>query len=129
VGARCVLDASEGELQDAMALLGDVAPADPPESYDPTNYIEANDWTFAATMPEHPHEYLLIRNSTDWRAHLRFVRWLRVHGAVERFQGRRYRYRLVGGRRYWALGPSDTIVNRRVEPGAASPALGLEWED
>jgi hypothetical protein len=116
VAARGVLDASQGTIEDALALLRDVVPADPAEDWDPAPYIETNEWTFATTMPEHPHEYLLIRNSVDWREHLIFVRWLRVHGQVETYRGRRYRYRVVNGWRYWALGPSDSIANRRREP-------------
>lgn len=104
------------ELEAALDLLRDAAPDDPPVEYDPTSYIEANEWVFAKTMPKNPHEYLLLRRSTDWREHLRFVRWLRVHGEPERFGGQLWPYRTVGEWRYWAgVDPNWTIVNRRRE--------------
>jgi hypothetical protein len=117
VAGRRVLKAIPDELAEdpAVALLRDVLP-NPPESYDPRPYIEANTWVFARTMPENPHEYVMLRASTDWREHLRFLRWLRVYGEVERWlDGRRYRYRIVDGWRYWAMwSPNDTILNREV---------------
>jgi hypothetical protein len=110
------IDSPECDHDTAVALLRDVLP-DPPEDYDPRPFIAANTWTYAKTS-EHPHEYLLLRNSADWREHLRFLRWLRVFGEVERWlDGHRYRYRLVDGWRYWAMfSPNDTILNRRREP-------------
>jgi len=121
VAARGVLEGTEAEYAEALALLRDVLPSDPPESYDPVPYIEAQSWVFARTMPDNPHEYVLLRRSTDWREHLRFLLWIRVHGEVERFKGRSYRYRTVGQFRYWALGPDDTIINRRREPAPPAP--------
>ena len=117
VAGRRVLDVIPDELADdpAVTLLRDVLGGDPPEDYDPRPYIAANEWTFASTMPENPHEYVLLRNSSDWREHLRFLRWIR-RGKVEVWRDRRrYRYRVVDGWRYWALGPNDTILNRATE--------------
>jgi hypothetical protein len=118
--ARRVLGAWEANdadaLERAMALLRDVLPADPPEDFDPSTYIGAHKWVFARTMPENPHEYVLIRRSTDWREHLRFLRWIRVWGDNELYRGVNYRYRTIGEWRYWALGPNDTIINRRRAP-------------
>ena len=108
--------ASFAELADAMAALRDVLVEDPPEDYDPTPYIEEQNWIFAKTMPQSPHWYVLLRNSTNWREHLRFLLWIRRRGLDELYRGWHYRYRVVGEHRYWALGPNDTIINRRVEP-------------
>jgi hypothetical protein len=117
IAGRRVLEAiDEPQYEAAVALLHEVLPADPGESYDPTSYIEAQDWVFAKTMPENPHEYVLIRRSTDWRAHLRFLHWIRVWGEDEVFKGWHYQCRTVGEWRYWALGPNDTIINRRRKP-------------
>jgi hypothetical protein len=117
VAGRRVLDAiAQPQHEDVVALLRDVLPADPPESYDPSPYIEAQTWVFAKTMPQNPHEYVVLRRSTDWREHLRFLRWIRVWGDRELFKGTYYLYRTVGEWRYWALGPNDTIINRRREP-------------
>lgn len=125
--ARRVIAAWESgeaeELAAAIALLADVNP-DVPEDFDPRPFIEGNEWVFAKTMPENPHEYVLLRNSSDWVEQLRFLRWLR-RGEVERFLGRSYRGRTVDGWRYWALSPDDSIVNRRRQQvhGAASVPL------
>jgi hypothetical protein len=117
VAGRRVLEAiGKQQFEGAMALLRDTLPADPGETYDPTAYIEAQDWVFAKTMPQNPHEYALIRRSTDWREHLRFLHWIRVWGEDEVFKGLHYQYRTIGGWRYWALGLNDTIINRRRDP-------------
>jgi hypothetical protein len=117
VAGRRVLEAiGKPQFEGALALLRNVLPADPGESYDPTPYIEAQDWVFAKTMPQNPHEYVLIRRSTDWREHLRFLHWICVWGEDEVFKGSHYQYRTAGGWRYWALGPNDTIINRRRDP-------------
>jgi hypothetical protein len=114
------------ELAAAMTLLRDVAVADPGETYDPTPYIESQHWTFAKTMPQRPHEYVHLSKSTDWREHLRFVRWLRLYGSLERFGGSLWPYRTVGAWRYWAgADPNWTIVNRRKAPVEPAPTL---WE-
>lgn len=125
---RMVLDAWEAALEDphdpvrvealavALELLRDVLPADPPESYDPRPYIAAQEWTYAKTMPTNPHFYVVLRASNDWREHLRFLLWIRVWGFVEKFKGAKYLYRVVDEWRYWAMGPNDTIINRRKEP-------------
>lgn len=86
--------------------------------YDPTAYIESQRWRFASSMPDHPHEYVLLRASSDAHAHLAFLDWIRTTGSIEVYRGRRYRYREVAGHRYWAMGPADTIINRRVVPGS-----------
>jgi hypothetical protein len=115
-GRRVLADPGD---EAALVLLRDVLPADPPEDYDPRPYIEANEWTYARTRPQNPHEYLLLHKSTDWREHLRFLRWIRVHGEVERWLDRRdYPYRTVDGWRYWSLClvNDEVIINRRKAP-------------
>jgi hypothetical protein len=111
-GRRALAAIPEDLDHPAIVVLRDVHP-DPGEDYDPRPYIAANFWTFASTMPENPHEYLLLRNSTDWREHLRMLRWVR-RGEREKWRdGKIYSYRVVDRRwRYWALGPNDSILNR-----------------
>ena len=58
-------------------------PADP--EYDPEPFIRANRWTFAKTVPEHPHEYLVSNLSTDPDEHFRVVRWVNAHGEPGRY--------------------------------------------
>jgi hypothetical protein len=116
VAGRRVLNATDPqEYEEAIELLRDTLP-EPPADYDPVPFIEANNWTFAKTRPESPHFYVLLRNTSDWREHLRFLRWLRVYGEARKWRdGRTYIYRVVDGWNYWAMGPSDTILNRSRE--------------
>ena len=106
----------ECDYDAAVALLRDVLP-NPTESYDPVPFIEMNTWTYAKSRPQSPHEYVMLRNSVDWREHLRFIRWLRKFGEARRWRdGRTYRYRIVGEFHYWAMwSPNDTIANRSRE--------------
>jgi hypothetical protein len=113
-GRRLLAALEEGNAEEqaaAQALLRDVLPSAPPEDWDPSPYIRSQHWVTARTGD---HDYVVIRYSTDWREHLRFLRWLRAWGTVERFKGARYRYRDVGDHHYWAMvSPNDTIANRR----------------
>lgn len=101
------------ELEAAMKLLADLLVLDIPEEYDPRPYIAANEWVFARTMPTNPHYYVVLPRSTDWREHLRFLRWIRVWGHTEMFKGYPYLYRVVDDNKYWALGLNETILNRK----------------
>ena len=67
-------------------------------------------------LADHPHEYVVISRSSDWREHLRFLQWLRHWGELELFKGRHYPYRTVDGFRYWAMSLEHTIINRRKAP-------------
>jgi hypothetical protein len=67
--------------------VADVLVEDPPEDYDPTPYIEEQAWIFAKTMSQNPHWYVLLRNSTNWREHLRFLLWIRRRGFDELYRG------------------------------------------
>lgn len=131
VAGRAVLDAwddgDEAALAEAMADLRSVLPV-VEDGYDPGPYIAAQEWVVARTMPENPHSYVLIRNSTDYVEHLRFVDWLRRTGEVEVFNGRRYKGRTINWHRYWVLGVNDTIVNRRKAPGGAASVPISLWE-
>lgn len=115
-GCHVVEGDAVDELTAAVKLLGEVVVLDVPEEYDPRPYIAASEWTYARTMPQHPHEYVVLRKSVDWREHLRFLRWIRVWGERELYKGTYYLYRVVDEWRYWAMGPNDTILNRRKEP-------------
>jgi hypothetical protein len=106
----------------AAAELARVLPA-PPADYDPRPYIAAHEWRYAKTRPANPHEYVVLVASSDPYEHLKFLEWVRRYGQVETWAGREYRYQEVDGWRYWALGPNDTIINRRVAP-APDPEQG-----
>jgi len=126
---RAVLAAWDNadDLKEAMEELRAVLP-DVPADYDPRPYIARQRWTFAKTVPKHPHEYLLISASSDHAEHLRFMDWVNQTGEDGTFMGRRYRYRTVEGHTYWTsglirpkAGPNDTILNRRRAPETELP--------
>ena len=125
VAARRVLHAADEartnpddpELQhnlgEALVLLADCCP-EADEQFDPVPYIESQTWTFARTVPQRPHEYVHVSKTSDWRMHLKFVRWLRTWGEMERYGNALWPYRTVGEWRYWAgSDPNWTIINRR----------------
>jgi len=72
------------------------------------------EWTFAKTMPEWPHEYI-VRDCVDERLFEDLVRHIRAHGREGRFYERVITYYDDAGMVYWTMGaPLDetTIVNR-----------------
>jgi hypothetical protein len=105
-------------FKESVAELARLLPS-PPADYDPHPYIATNRWTYARTMPENPHEYVVLRKSTDPYEHLRFLAWIRGSGNLEHFKGRDYEFVEIDGWRYWAMGTDQleqTIINRRVVP-------------
>jgi hypothetical protein len=82
-------------------------------------YVEAEKWTAAKTVPEDPHEYLLLRVSSDPWMHLRVLRFIKATGERRQWAKDRawYRYWQTGGHEYWGMPrESDTLLNRRVKP-------------
>jgi len=79
-------------------------------------------WTFARTVPDTPHEYLLLRRSMDPYMHLRVVRFIRERGERRKWTAPNKArvecsYWTAGGREHWTMpSESDPILNRRVEP-------------
>jgi hypothetical protein len=80
-------------------------------------------WTFAASLPEHPHEYVARRwlstedqGTFDW-----LVGLIARHGYAGTFWGARWSYLDLDGRAYWSsqswYGPDArkpaTMLNRR----------------
>jgi hypothetical protein len=77
-------------------------------------YLAAQEWTYAKTMPKWPHEYVLWRRSADLHGHLRVVAFIREHGEKRRWRGRVHSYWQPGdGWEYWTMRDFDTILNRR----------------
>jgi hypothetical protein len=77
-------------------------------------FVDAQTWTFAKTMPEWPHEYI-VRALVDERLFVRLVEHIRAHGREGSFYQRRLIYFEEAGLVYWTMGaPLDetTIVNR-----------------
>ena len=83
-------------------------------------FIESSQWTFAKTMPDWPHEYI-VRDLVDKVLFETFVRNIRQHG----FEGRFYQHVLTyfadDELLYWTMGEpieETTIINRCKEEGS-----------
>ena len=77
-------------------------------------FIQTERWTFAKTMPDWPHEYL-VRGRVDERLFVRLVEHIRASGYQGRFYSRAITYFDHDGFTYWTMGEpveETTIVNR-----------------
>ena len=77
-------------------------------------FVDEEKWTFAKTMPEWPHEYL-VRDRVDEELFEELIHHIRAHGADQRFYGRRHRYFEEAGKLYWTMGApveETVIINR-----------------
>jgi hypothetical protein len=71
-------------------------------------------WTFAKTMPEWPHEYI-VRDRVDEKLFVRLVEHIRAHGREGRFYQRVITYYEEADLVYWTMGaplPETIIINR-----------------
>jgi hypothetical protein len=71
-------------------------------------------WTFAKTMPEWPHEYI-VRDRVDETLFVRLVEHIRACGYEGRFYQRAITYYEEADLVYWTMGaplPETTIINR-----------------
>ena len=78
-------------------------------------FIARYPWTFAKTMPQNPHEYVVRAKCRDDAAFDDMVLTIREHGKPVLWHGKRYTYLLVGGYEYWTMGSpvrETTIINR-----------------
>jgi hypothetical protein len=77
-------------------------------------FVEEEEWTFAKTMPEWPHEYI-VRDRVDERLFERLVIHIREHGAEGPFYEKVVTYYEESGLVYWTMGAplrKTFIVNR-----------------
>ena len=84
--------------------------------------LAAQNWVFAKTMPDNPHEYTVRKN---WKSDDDFVfvvQYIRQHGYPGKFGGKTYTYLDAGGHFYWTMGapinkadgsPLTIIINRK----------------
>jgi len=83
-------------------------------------FIASSQWTFAKTMPEWPHEYI-VRDRVDVALFEALVCHIRAHGFEGRFYSRVLTYFAEDGFLYWTMGDSleaTTIINRSKEEGS-----------
>ena len=82
------------------------------------DFIQAEVWTFARTMPEWPHEYL-VKERVDPDLFEATVRHIREHGFEGQFYQKAITYFAEDGMLYWTMGApleKTIIINRcRVE--------------
>ena len=77
-------------------------------------FVDEAVWTYARTMPQWPHEYI-VRGRVDDQLFGRLVRHIRAHGREGPFYKRQFIYFEAEGRLYWTMGApieDTTVVNR-----------------
>lgn len=77
-------------------------------------FINEEKWTYAKTMPEWPHEYL-VRERVDQELFEKLVIYIRTNGYQGRFYNKAITYFEEEGMLYWTMGApttQTTIINR-----------------
>jgi hypothetical protein len=109
------------------------SPAMPPDRYQPTapdwmvesarEYISRSKWTFASTMADNPHWYV-VRSRAQAAGmgplHERLYLLIKHHHYLRRWQGRSYRAVDLDGFSYWIM-VNGTVINRK-------PVKDAGWE-
>ena len=74
-------------------------------------FIENNDWTFAKTMAEIPHYYLVRDNlsESDMKLFDDFDEFIKKNGYTKEFYSKQYTYFNIGKLKYWVI---ENILNR-----------------
>ena len=77
-------------------------------------FVDSESWTYAKTMPEWPHEYL-VRHRVDAELFEALVHHIREHGREGRFYGRVLTYFHEDGLQYWTMGApvAETVIINR----------------
>lgn len=78
------------------------------------DFVRTTAWTYAKTMPDWPHEYI-VRERVDERLFVRLVEHIRACGYVGRFYHRQITYLDDDGLTYWTMGAplNDTVIVNR----------------
>ena len=80
-------------------------------------HLAAQEWIFAKTMPENPHEYTLRKKWERDEDFAAVVEFIRRHGYRQKFEGRYYTQLDIDDHTYWTMGwpVSQTIlINRKL---------------
>lgn len=83
-------------------------------------FIAASAWTFAKTMPEIPHEYVVRGRTAEPDEFTWMVAQIRAHGFDASFGARTFTYLVVDDHKYWTMGApieETTVINREPSPG------------
>ena len=83
---------------------------------DVRRFVDVERWTYATTMPQWPHEYL-VRARVDEALFERTVTHIRSHGYEDRFYSKSIVYFEEDGPVYWTMGAplNETAIINRVE--------------
>lgn len=67
-------------------------------------------WRFAKTMPEIPHEYIVIEDYPEKAKEITaFINSIEKNGYIKQFYGKEYKYLDINNYKYWVMG---NIINR-----------------
>ena len=83
------------------------------------DFVDSETWTYAKTMPEWPHEYI-VRERVDEDLFVQLVEHIRAHGYEGTFYRRKITYFDEDGLTYWTMGApveETTIINRCKKEG------------
>ena len=75
------------------------------------NFADRLTWTFAKTMPEIPHYYIVRDNlaKEDHKTFDEFKLFIKKNGYTEDFHGKKYQYININKYKYWVI---ENILNR-----------------
>jgi len=106
----------------AVRLIGESSPHEEPDAQqvgevfpsELRTFASEQTWTFAKTMPEWPHEYI-VRDRVDEGLFVRLVEHIRAYGYEGRFYQRVITYYEEAGLVYWTMGAplAETIIINR----------------
>ena len=88
------------------------------------DFIASQTWTFAKTMPQCPHWYIVRGKGPKEEDFARFVRHIRSFGYDEQWHRLSHRYLDFEGSKYWTMGyvySVTIIINRCDLSGAPHP--------
>jgi len=77
-------------------------------------FIDGITWTYAKTMPEWPHFYI-VRSKVDENLFVKLIEHIRQYGYQGKFYNETYTYFEEDGLIYWTMGNpvfETTIINR-----------------
>jgi len=78
------------------------------------DFIKSVQWTYAKTMPEWPHEYI-VRDRVDEDLFVKMVQHIRKFGYEGKFYKKEITYFDFAGMTYWTMGApvEETIIINR----------------